>query len=209
MEDEQKKAQLLAEELSATKQKLNEMTSQHDMLRRQMQDLEKENKERVAHLKFVKETADAENLRINHAHATEMEAKHREIEKIRESWVALQHHMEGRAKVMGKLEREREDLHGEIANLRKRSRKEEEELKQLRNEVDAANTALRTFRERSRASLEAETKEKAKLKDQVDELWRQLGELQQQLSKPVPDIARDWASRVPCALRCAVPPRKQ
>ncbi|KAF9445553.1 hypothetical protein P691DRAFT_777485 [Macrolepiota fuliginosa MF-IS2] len=180
VEDEQNKARLLAEELSMAKGKLAEAVGQYSALQKQVKDLEKERHGLGVQLKALKQATDTERVETAHTHTAEMELKRLEIHKLQQALEPLQRSSNDKKEQMEMLFRENEALHKDVANLEKRNRKEEETLDMMKKEVEAANTALRSFRERSKTALEAEKEEKTKLKGQVEELQRQLGELQQQ-----------------------------
>jgi chromosome segregation ATPase len=180
VEDDHVKALRLVTELSAAEEKLRCIKEQNDTLQRQLKDFEMECNAKAEELKTLKETTDADKIKTARDNATAIEAKRREIQELQRLVDQLRHEVrEGKVEMI----RENDVLRKEVVDLEHQSKREGEELDAMRKEVDAANTALRIYRGRSKVAIETAREENKQFKDRADDLWQQVGALEKHVKE--------------------------
>ncbi|KAF7782878.1 hypothetical protein Agabi119p4_2254 [Agaricus bisporus var. burnettii] len=195
VEDEQKQAHRLTEELSAATQKLENLSKERDALQQRLQRLEFENSQQVSHLKATLEATDAVSGAAAQAHATAMEERQQEIEKLQKSLAVLELMVEMRDEEIKALSQENGTLHKDVANRDDVIRKHEKSLRDSKKETDAAAVALWSYKARSEATLKAEKEERDQLKCQIGDLSNKLEELEMQNRERSEEVKRLRTSR--------------
>ncbi|EKM75975.1 hypothetical protein AGABI1DRAFT_94441 [Agaricus bisporus var. burnettii JB137-S8] len=149
VEDEQKQAHRLNEELSVATQKLENLSKERDALQQRLQRLEFENSQQVSHLKATLEATDAVSGAAAQAHATAMEERQQEIKKLQRSLAVLELMVQMRDEEIKALSQENGTLHKDVANRDDVIRKHEESLRDSKKETDAAAVALWSYKART------------------------------------------------------------
>lgn len=195
MEDEQKQIQELTEELSATNQRLANVSQEHHILRQRLQRSEAENLQQADRLKATMEASDAVSRANAQAHAMAIEEREQEIKNLAKSIAVMELMVEMKDAEIKTLSHENGTLNQDVASRDDLNGRREELFNELKNEADVAVRELWSYKERNEAALDAERKEKNKLRSQVDELSTRLEDLEIQLKERCEEVKRLRMSR--------------
>jgi chromosome segregation ATPase len=195
VEDEQKQIQELTEELSATNQRLANVSQEHHILRQRLQRSEAENLQQADRLKATMEASDAVSRANAQAHAMAMEEREQEIKNLAKSIAVMELMVEMKDAEIKTLSHENGTLNQDVASRDDLNGRREELFNELKNEADVAVRELWSYKERNEAALDAERKEKNKLRSQVDELSTRLEDLEIQLKERCEEVKRLRMSR--------------
>lgn len=154
-----------------------------------MDELRELRNQRTAHEETIRaleeqnKALQTEKAELVRTYTCEIEAEKRAIHNLRRSMETSERDHSARQERSAILVQANEELRREIMSLKELREQEEKESGALRKDLEVANATLCALEEKGRISLEAATEEKKKLAEEVDQLRRQLEDVQGQLKE--------------------------